>query len=127
MKRFGLFLLLAVFAVAITAATVENASALPAFSKQYVVKYKDSKGLAEAKAQKCNLCHVDKEKKTVRNEYGKALSKFVTKDDYKELKSDKEALEKKLNEAFDGAGKEKSSSGETFGARIEAGKLPAAE
>ena len=82
-----------------------------------------------AKAEKCLLCH-DKEfpkDKKKRNEYGMALSKFITKADYKELKADKPALKKKIENAFTEAGKLKSSAGETFAERIEAGKLPAAK
>ncbi len=127
MKKFGLFLLVAVVATAITAASMENATALPAFNKQFAKTYKDSKVAASAKAAKCNLCHVDKKKKTERNEYGAALSKFVTKDDYKELKSDPDKLAAKIEEAFEEAGKVKSSSGKTFAEKMEAGELPAAE
>ena len=59
--------------------------------------------------------------------YGKALSKYVTKADYKSLKKDKPALKKKIEDAFKAAEKEKvkSDDGETtFGELIEAGKLP---
>ncbi len=127
MKRLGLFLLVAVVAVTITAASVENATALPAFNKQFAKTYKDSKVAAAAKAAKCNLCHVEKKKKSERNEYGQALSKFVTKDDYKELKGDPDKLEAKIEKAFEEAGKLKSASGKTFAERMEAGDLPAAE
>jgi len=129
MKKIGLALLLAVVAVAISTATVKNASALPAFNKQWAETYKDSKAADAAKAEKCLLCHdknFPKDKKK-RNEYGMALSKFITKADYGKLKDDKEALTKKIEEAFTEAGKLKSSDGETFGAKIEAGNLPAAE
>jgi len=125
MKKVGLFLLLAVIAVAITAASVENASALPAFNKQFAKTYAKSKVADAAKAEKCNLCHVAKKKKTERNEYGQALSKFVTKDDYKELKADPDQLEEKINKAFEEAGKIKAADGDTFAERMEAGKLPA--
>jgi len=127
MKRVGLFLFVAMLALTIVAVSVENASALPAFNKQFAKTYKDSKVAEAAKAAKCNLCHVDKKKKTERNEFGQALSKFVTKDDYKELKADPDALEAKINKAFEEAGKVKSASGETFAERIEAGELPASE
>jgi len=127
MKKVGLLLLLAVIAVAITAASIENASALPAVNKAFAAKYKDSKVAAAAKAQKCNLCHVPKKKKTERNEYGEALSKFVTKDDYKKLKADKPAWEAKVNKALDEAGKVKNKDGKTFGELIEAGTLPGGE
>ena len=55
-----------------------------------------------------------------------ALSKFVTKDDYKELKADKAKLKEKIEKAFVEAGKVKASDGKTFAARMEAGELPAA-
>ena len=127
MKRLALLVLFALIAVAITAASVENASALPAFNKQFAETYKESPVAEAAKAQKCDLCHVPKEKKTERNEYGQALSKFVTKDDYKNLKDDKEALKEKIENAFTEAGKLKSAAGTTFAERMEAGELPASE
>ncbi len=127
MKKLGLLLLLALAAVAITAISVEHATALPAFKTQFAATYAKSKVAADAKAAKCNLCHIDKKKKTERNEYGKALSKFVTKADYKKLKADKPALKTKIEKAFEEAGKMKSSSGETFAERIKAGKLPASK
>jgi len=129
MKKIGLALLLAVVAMAISTATVKKAAALPAFNKQWAETYKDAKGAEAAKAEKCLLCHdknFPKDKKK-RNEYGMALSKFVTKADYTKLKEDKEALAKKLNEAFTEAGKLEAADGKTFSARIEAGMLPAAD
>ena len=125
MKKIGLFLLVAMIAVAITAASVENATALPAFNKQFAKTYKDSKVAAAAKAEKCNLCHIAKKKKKERNEYGEALSKFVTKADYKKLKAEPEKLAEKIEAAFEEAGKVKASDGKTFAERIEAGDLPA--
>ena len=112
-------------AVAFTSTCVENATALPAFNKQFAETYGKSDIAAAAKAEKCNLCHAGKSKKD-RNEYGAALSKFVTKDDYKELKADKAKLKEKIEKAFVEAGKVKASDGKTFAARIEAGELPAA-
>lgn len=129
MKKVGLFLFLGAIALAFSAATVKNASALPAFNKQFAETYAESKVAEVAKAEKCSLCH-DKEfpkDKKKRNEYGMALSKFVTKDDYKNLKDDKDALKKKIENAFTEAGKLKASDGETFSARMEAGKLPSAK
>ena len=127
MKKFGLLLLLTVVAVAITAISVERATALPAFNKQYLKTYAKSKGFADAKAEKCNLCHVAKKKKTDRNEFGAAISKFVSKADYKKLKKDPDKLKAKIEKAFEEAGKVKSSKGDTFAERIKAGKLPAAD
>lgn len=127
MKKVGLILLLALLAVAITALSVENATALPAFNKQYLNTYAKSKGFTDAKAEKCNLCHVAKKKKKERNEFGAAVSKFVSKADYKKLKADKTALKEKIEKAFEEAGKVKSSDGTTFAERIKAGKLPAAD
>jgi cytochrome c553 len=127
MKKIGLLLLFAFAALAISAISVEHATALPAFNKQFAQTYAKAKGAEGAKAAKCNLCHVEKKKKKVRNEYGKALSKFVTKADYKKLKEDKPALKAKIEKAFEEAGKMKSSAGETFAERIKAGKLPAAK
>jgi len=114
---------LVVFGLVVVAFNVQSAWAISALQKQFVDTYKDAKFLEEAKKAKCNVCHFGK-KKANRNDYGKALSKFFTKDDYKKLKDDKPALKKKIEDAFKACLKEKSGSGKTFGELIKAGKLP---
>ena len=120
MKRFGAFCLLAAVALVWSTST---ARARPQYKKEFDAVYKDSKIAAAAKEAKCNNCHYGKSKKN-RNDYGKALSKHLSKKVYNELKKDKPALAKKVRESLQAVLKEKSSSGDTFGERIEAGKLP---
>lgn len=98
-----------------------------AFKKAYV---KEGTPLAEKVAEvKCNVCHVGKEKKD-KNEYGKAVGKFLKKADftgdtkkYANVKDDD--AQKALAEGLEKAAAEKSSSGKTFGELIKAGELPA--
>src|SRR5262245_31063721 len=75
---------------------VESASALPPFNKEWTAKYVDGNGNAKfveaVGTAKCNVCHVGTSKKD-RNEYGKAVSKFLTKAKYNEIKDD-EAMAK---------------------------------
>lgn len=124
MKKMGLLLLLAVAAVAVVGLSTDRASAVPAFNKQWLATYEKSPAIEAAKEAKCNLCHVPDEKKTVRNAYGATLTKFVTKDDYNNLKGDADALKAKLEDAFKKAAAEKAPSGETWGKLFEGGKVP---
>ena len=70
-------------------------------------------------------CHFGKSKKN-RNDYGKALSKLLKKDDYKtaRVKAEAEAVDKELEEAFKKVEAMKSPGGQTYGERIKAGELP---
>lgn len=120
MKKACLLLLLGVFAFALTA---QPAWALPAFCKQFLQSYKESK-IGEAAAEaKCNVCHYGKSKKN-RNDFGVALSKFATKATYTELKKDPDKLKAALEEAFKKVEAEKSVGGDSFGELIKSGKLP---
>jgi len=130
---------LALCLVAVVAATSYYATpayAVKAFADAFAEKYNleepttdSQKELAAAvKEAKCNLCHGGKSKK-IRNEYGLALGELLSKDDYgtKRRKEEPEKVQEELFAALDKVAKEKSKSGETFGEKIEAGKLPAAE
>ena len=70
---------LGLFAIALV---VESASALPPFNKEWTGKYVEGNGNAKfieaVGTAKCNVCHVGTSKKD-RNEYGMAVSKFLTK------------------------------------------------
>jgi hypothetical protein len=120
MRQLSMLFLVGVVVIAFNA---RPAFALPAFAKQFLETHKEAKFIEAAKEAKCNVCHYGKSKKN-RNDYGEALSKFVTKDDYKKLKDDKEALKKKIEESFKSCLKEKSVSGKTFKELMDAGKLP---
>ena len=56
--------------------------------------------------------------------FSHGICKTCLEEQYKELKKDKEALAKVIDEALEKVLKEKSASGESFGDRIKAGKLP---
>ncbi len=100
-----------------------QAKALPAFKKAFQKKYVDPSTSEDFKkaftAASCNTCHVKGEKKTVRNDYGKALDKFIAANGGKKIKPDD------LDKAFEDAAKENSAiSGKTYGDLINDGKLP---
>jgi phosphoglycerate-specific signal transduction histidine kinase len=120
MKRSVMLVLCGLFALALG---VNATFARPDYSKHFQEKYKDAKIAAAAKEAKCTVCHYGNTKKN-RNDFGTALSKTLTEEGYKELKEDKEALNKKIKEALKAVLKEKSVSGKTFGELVEAGQLP---
>ena len=123
MKKAGIFTLCGLLAAAFIGMS-QTADARPQYKKEHDAKYKGSKiedALGEAK---CNACHYGKKKKD-RNDYGKALIKVgLTEESFKAMKDDKEGLAKHVQEALEKVLKEKTEGGETFGERIEAGKLP---
>jgi hypothetical protein len=91
-----------------------EAYARPQYVKAFITEYPALK--TEAEAAKCGLCHPE-EKKSVRNDYGKALGTALGE---KNVKADD-----KLAEALKKSEKEKSAvEGKTFGDLIKAGKLP---
>lgn len=103
------------FALALVAMSADSnrAEARSGYLKGFKGLYKNlEKQVGE---KKCNVCHFGKKKKN-RNDYGKALSKIVKKNE-KDKKKIKEALKK--------VEKEKSSvKDKTFGDLIKDGKLP---
>ena len=128
MKKVCLMLLLGLLAVGFAV----NAQATPVFKKHFDKSYvesSDNKDFVEAaKAAKCNVCHYGKSKKN-RNDYGKALSKFLKKDDFKtsRVKAEPDKVEAEMKEGFEKAGKEKNADGKTFAELIKDGKLPGTE
>src|SRR3990172_4796049 len=100
MKKFGLFVLVAVAAALIWAGGAGDAAARPPYPAMFLDHYKDNTKVADAaKEAKCTVCHSAKEKK-VRNDYGKAVEKDMPKKLFDELKADKDALAKKVAEAL---------------------------
>jgi hypothetical protein len=105
--------------------------AVPAFSEAFKKKYVEGNGnqaFVDAVAgAKCNVCHMG-EKKKDKNEYGKAVGKFLMKGDFagdsKKYDPKSEEGMKVLAEGLDKAAAEKSSGGMTYGELIKAGKLP---
>jgi hypothetical protein len=123
MKKVSLVLTVALVATLLNLVHPGNATARPQYFKQFQAHYKDSDVLAAAKKEKCLTCHFGKKKKD-RNDYGKALSKHLTKKQFSVIKKNKNVLTEKITEALKLVEKEKSVSGTLFGKLIEAGKLP---
>jgi hypothetical protein len=123
MKKAGILTLCSLVA-AMLVGFVGTVDARPDYKKVHDAMYKGSAiegALADAK---CNACHFGK-KKADRNDYGMAITKAgLTKENYNAKKGDKEAFAKEIAEVLEKVLEEKSQSGETFGDRIKAGKLP---
>lgn len=92
----------------------QDAQARPGYLKSFNGAYPALKDAAEA--AKCGICHFG-EKKTNRNDYGKAVGEALGAKDVKDAKAVDEALKKAE------AGKS-STAGKTFGDLIKDGKLP---
>ena len=111
----------------VAALCVSQASALPPFNKEWTAKYVDGNGNAAfveaVGTAKCNVCHVGKNKKD-KNEYGKAVGKYLTKKQYEAVKADAEAAKKYVLEGLEKSEAEKAASGKTYGEMIKAGELP---
>jgi hypothetical protein len=105
----------------------DSASALPPFNKEWMAKYKD--GSSNAKfveaidTAKCNVCHEGTSKK-MKNEYGKAVGKYLTKAKYNEIKEDEAAAKKYILEGLVKAEAEKGGNGKSYGDMLKAGELP---
>lgn len=124
MKRFVLILVMGLVAFGFNVMSTRPVSARPQYKAKFEEMTKNSKAAESIKEAKCNVCHFGMSKKN-RNDFGKAVNKTMNKEIYDSLKSDKEQLAKKVEEAIKAAFKEKSPEGKTFGELIEAGQLPA--
>src|SRR6187402_1247760 len=81
----------------------KSASARMPYFNQFGEQYKGNEAVAApAKEAKCTVCH-DPAAKKIRNEYGKAVNKYLTKADYDKLNEDAPALKKKIAEALQAA------------------------
>src|SRR3954449_9656125 len=103
--------------------SVQSASALPPFNKEWVAKYNDGDKNAAFKEAKCNVCHAGESKK-MKNEYGKAVGKYLTKAKYNAIKEDEAAAKKYILEGLQKAEGEKGAAGKAYGDLLKAGKLP---
>jgi hypothetical protein len=124
MKKVCVMFVLGCVALALS---VSPAMALPPFNKEWQATYVEGNSNASfvdaAGTAKCNVCHMGKSKKD-KNEYGKAVGKYLTKDEYNKIKSDADAAKKYIAAGLEKAAGEKSSSGKTFGELIKMGQLP---
>jgi hypothetical protein len=122
MMRYCRLLLAAPLLIAI----VSPAAAVPPFyiefKKDYLEQLKDKKFVETVdKADvKCLICHQGKQKKN-RNDFGKVVSKFLTKKDAK----DKEKIAAGLKKAFAMHVDPKNDKSETYLDRLKASKWPA--
>jgi hypothetical protein len=102
---------------------------LPPFNKEWLAKYKEgnsnSSFVEAVDTAKCNVCHEGTSKK-MKNEYGKAVGKYLTKAKYNEIKEDESAAKKYIIDGLSKAEAEKNGSGKTFGELLKGGHLPAA-
>jgi hypothetical protein len=112
--------------VPVLMAIASTAGAVPPFyiefKKDYLEQLKDKKFVETVdKADvKCLICHQGKQKKN-RNEFGKVVSKFLTKKDAK----DKEKIAAGLKKAFAMHVDPKNDKSETYLDRLKASKWPA--
>jgi len=124
MKKVCVSLLLGLIAVAWS---VNSASALPPFNKEWTAKYVEGNGNAKfveaVGTAKCNVCHMGASKKD-KNAYGKAVGKYLTKAKYNEIKEDEAAGRKYILDGLQKAEGEKSAGGKTYGELLKAGQLP---
>ena len=122
MKKVCVCLVLAVIAIGFS---MQTASALPPFNKEWVAKYNADGKNAAFNDAKCNVCHAGESKK-MKNEYGKATGKYLTKARYNEIKEDAAAAQKYIIEGLQKVEADKNAAGQTYGDLIKAGKLPGA-
>ncbi|TWU15213.1 hypothetical protein [Allorhodopirellula heiligendammensis] len=127
MKRLALmFGLVALFAT--------PSFAISEFGKQFKEQVMESDAPDEfkkaVKKANCYICHVKGEKKEeVRNEYGKAIKKYLSAEDFPKeyIKSNPEEAKAKILAGFKKANEAKSTDGRTFEAKIKAHELPATD
>lgn len=107
--------------------SLQPASALPPINKEWTGKYVEGNGNAKfveaVGTAKCNVCHVGTSKKE-KNEYGAAVSKYITKAKYNEIKEDPDAAKKYIQEGLAKAEAEKGTAGKSYGEIIKSGELP---
>tara|TARA_R110002111_G_scaffold135393_1_gene201372 strand:+ start:49 stop:468 length:420 start_codon:yes stop_codon:yes gene_type:complete len=111
------------------------ASAIGEFGKKFKAEFadkdKDPDWYKQVAKANCNVCHVKghPEKKEARNEYGKAVQKFLKKEDFSKeyVKENPEEAMKKIIEGLKKANELKSSDGKVFGEKIKAKELPATD
>ena len=112
-----------VVCLVVVAWSMQNASALPPFNSAWMEKYNEGKKNAVFTEAKCNVCHAGESKK-MKNEYGKAVGKYLTKAKYTQIKEDEAKAKQYILEGLQKAEGEKGSTGKSYGELLKAGKLP---
>jgi len=126
MKRF-------VISLGLVCLFVSPAAAINEFSKQWKAEYAGEKADEEfvktVRRAGCYVCHVKKEKKEVRNEYGKAVAQFLEAEDFPKeyVKANPEEAKMKILAGIKKANELKSSDEKVFGDKIKANELPATD
>jgi hypothetical protein len=120
MKRVCACLVLVLIAIGFS---VQSASALPPFNKEWMAKYNPGDKHSAYVEAKCNVCHEGTNKK-MKNEYGKVVGKYLKKAKYNEIKEDEAVAKKYILDGLEKAEAEKNGSGKTYGELLKAGKLP---
>ena len=123
----------------LSVACCSHANALPPFKKAFAAKYTDKDKNPEyfnlVKKTGCDVCHVKKEKKDIKNAYGQQLAKLIKGDVAKRMKEaaaiSPEAKEKEmkvileeLDKAFDKVAVLENKEKVKWGELIKQGKLP---
>jgi hypothetical protein len=113
--------------------------ALAPFKKAFQEKYVDGSSSEEFKEAfkkaSCNTCHLKGKKKEERNAYGEELAKLIEGDANQRIKqageiddatkkAETDKVLAELEQAFEKVAKMEAAAGETYGDRIQAGKLP---
>jgi hypothetical protein len=116
---------------------IPNVLGITEFRKAFVEKYagdgadEDFKKLVRKTG--CNVCHVPRKPKNVHNAYGQQLKKLITGEVKERLKKavedgrrkeEVQALLAELAKALPAVAAMKNEAGETYGERIESGRLP---
>jgi hypothetical protein len=122
MMRYCRLLIAAPLLIALVSPAVAVPPFYIEFKKDYLEQLKDKKFVETVdKADvKCLICHQGKQKKN-RNDFGKVVSKFLTKKDAK----DKEKIAAGLKKAFAMHVDPKNDKSETYLDRLKASKWPA--
>jgi hypothetical protein len=95
--------------------------------KEYYEKSSTNEGFKKLVADaKCNVCHIDGEKKTKHNPYGEEVEGLLKKKDFPadRFKSEPEKCKEEIEAAFKKVEAAKAKDGKTFGEKIKAGELP---
>lgn len=126
MKRF-------VLALSCTFLLVAPAFATNEFNKEWKDHYTgegaNEEFVKSARKAGCNVCHIKGEKKTERNEYGKAVNELLKKEDFTKewVQANPEKATELIVAGLKKAGEQKSSDGKAFAAKMKAGELPATD
>ena len=75
---------------------------------------------------KCNVCHIQGEKKTKHNPYGEQVEELLKKADYPKERFENEPakVKEEIEAAFKKVEAAKAKDGKTYGEKIKAGELP---